>query len=310
MTERVKSATSDISNAGWVAHKAPKWLRPYLRLARMDRPIGIWLLLLPCWWSLSLAASPAVSPWPDPFFFILFAVGAVVMRAAGCTINDIVDRGFDAKVARTASRPIPSGAISVPQALAFLALLLLLGLLVLVQFNEFTILLGTSSLVLVATYPFMKRITYWPQLFLGLTFNWGALLGWAAVRGDIGAPAILLYGAGVLWTLGYDTIYAHQDKEDDILVGVKSTALALAEKTKVWLFIFYGAAVLLTAGAGFMAGLSWAFYIVLVLAAAHLVWQSASVNIDDSKDCLDKFKSNRVYGLIVLIGIIAGKTLG
>ena len=216
-------------------------IRPYARLARLDRPIGTWLLLFPGWWGIALA-SPH---WPHPALLALFALGAIVMRGAGCTLNDIADRHYDAKVARTRLRPLPSGAVSVPRAVAFLLLQLALGAAVLLSLNRASILLGIAVLGLIGTYPFMKRITYWPQVFLGLNFNWGALIGWTAVVGAIGRPALLLYLGGVFWTIGYDTIYAHQDKADDALIGVKSSALALGEHTRPWLFVFYAAAVLL-----------------------------------------------------------------
>jgi len=300
MTETVKS---DIPTGNWIDRRAPRGLRPYLRLARLDRPIGTWLLLFPCWWGLALAA-PAWSDWP---LFALFAVGAMVMRGAGCTLNDIVDRDFDARVARTANRPIPSGAVSVPRAFAFLAVLLLAGLAVLVHFNPFTIVLGAGSLAIVAVYPFMKRFTNWPQAVLGLAFNWGALLGWTAVKGELGAPALLLYAAGISWTLGYDTIYAHQDKEDDALLGLKSTALKLGAATRPWLFVFYGASIVLIALAGRQAGLGWPFYAILALAAGQVAWQAATVDMEAPTDCLAKFKSNRHFGWLVLGAMLAGQ---
>jgi 4-hydroxybenzoate polyprenyltransferase len=303
MTDTVKSAASDSPATSWIDRLAPAATRPYLRLARVDRPIGTWLLLFPCWWSLSLAA-PA---WPDAGLMALFAAGAVVMRGAGCTVNDIWDRDFDARVARTAGRPIASGEVSVPGALVFLALQLLGGLLVLAQFNAFAIVLGAGSLVLIAVYPYMKRVTYWPQAVLGLTFNWGALLGWAAVHGGLAGPAVALYAAGVLWTLGYDTIYAHQDKEDDLLVGLKSSALKLGGATRPWLFGFYGGTIALMALAGHLAGLAWPFYAALALGASQLAWQAGRVDTDVPKDCLAKFKSNQLFGWIVLAGIIAGR---
>lgn len=220
---------ADAAPSTWVDHM-PAALRPYLRLARADRPIGVWLLMLPCWWSTALAAPPG--GLPDWRLLLLFFVGSAVMRGAGCTLNDIADRDIDAQVARTRGRPLPSGAIGVKAAFAFLGLQALAGLLVLLSLNEFTVWLGIASLLPVAIYPFMKRITYWPQAVLGIAFNWGALVGWTAVRGDLGWPAVLLYVAGILWTLGYDTIYAHQDKEDDAVVGVKSTALRLGDRTR------------------------------------------------------------------------------
>ncbi len=303
MTETSENIATDIPSKSWIDRLAPPDTRPYLRLARADRPIGTWLLLLPCWWSVALA-TPS---WPDAALFILFAIGSLVMRGAGCTINDIIDRDYDARVARTATRPVASGQISVPKAVLFLGLQLLLGLGILLQFNAFAVALGAGSLILVVLYPFMKRFTYWPQLFLGFTFNWGALLGWTAVKGDLGAPAVALYAAGVFWTLGYDTIYAHQDKDDDSLIGIKSTALKFGAATRPWLVGFYGVTVVLMAMAGFLAGLSWPFYLGLALGALHLAWQTKTVNITDPRNCLAKFKSNRDFGLVVLVGIIAAQ---
>jgi 4-hydroxybenzoate polyprenyltransferase len=292
---------TDIPSGDWVDRCAPAAWRPYLRLARLDRPIGTWLLLLPGWWSVALATSG----WPDWRLMALFGVGAMAMRGAGCTLNDIADRDFDARVARTRTRPIVSGAVSVRQAIAFMALEVAIGGAVLLSFNRAAILLGILVLVLVATYPFMKRITYWPQFFLGLNFNWGALLGWAAVRGDLQWPAALLYAGGICWTLGYDTIYAHQDKDDDALIGVKSSALALGARTRPFLFIFYAAATALWAATGVCAGLRWPFWIGLALAAIQMLWQVATVDIDDSADCLAKFRSNRIVGWALLLGIVA-----
>ncbi len=289
----------------WIDRRAPSWLRPYLHLARIDRPIGTWLLLLPCWWSLALA-TPGL---PDPLLVGLFGLGALIMRGAGCTLNDIADRNFDGLVARTATRPIPSGAVSIVKAFGFLGLQLLMGLAILLQFNFFAVLVGMASLAVVAVYPFMKRITYWPQAVLGLAFNWGALLGWAAVRGDLAAPAGILYMAGILWTLGYDTIYAHQDREDDILIGVKSTALRFGENTARWLTGFYCGAIALIGVSGYLVGLGWGFYAVLALAASHLFWQVATLDINDAKGCLRRFKSNRHFGLIIFAAIIAGQLI-
>jgi len=306
MTETSEQIATDIPFESWIDRFAPEVSRPYLRLARLDRPIGTWLLLLPCWWGAALA-TPA---WPDATMFVLFTIGTVVMRGAGCTVNDLADRKFDARVARTATRPIASGQISVLKAFVFLALQLLLGLSILLQFNAFTVALGVSSLLLIVLYPFMKRITYWPQLFLGFTFNWGALLGWAAVKGELSAPAFVLYGAGIFWTLGYDTIYAHQDKKDDVLIGVKSTALKFGDGTKPWLVGFYSITVILLAATGLLANLAWPFYSGLTLAALHLAWQIKSVDIANSKNCLRRFKSNRDFGLILLAGIIAAQVIG
>jgi len=294
---------TDIPSDGWVDRFAPGPLRPYLRLARLDRPIGTWLLLLPCWWGLAMASEGA----PDWRSFLLFALGALVMRGAGCTVNDLADRRIDGLVARTATRPIASGDVSVAGGVAFLGLQLALGLWVLVQFNGFAIQLGVASLALVAVYPFMKRVTYWPQAWLGLTFNWGALMGWAVVAGGLGLAPGLLYAAGFFWTLGYDTVYAHQDKSDDLIAGVKSSALALGEHTKPWLVLFYALALGLIGWAGFTAGLAWPFYAGLALAGLHLAWQVRRVDIDAPLVCLATFKSNRDFGLIVLAGIVAAK---
>ncbi len=306
-----KNSASDIKKGGWLDRMLPAVIKPYFRLARFDRPIGTWLVLFPCWWSLALATNNW-APTPDVlgetlWLYLLFGIGAIVMRGEGCTFNDINDREFDAKVARTVDRPIPSGAVSVPQALLFMTFLLLIGLTVLLQLNHFAILVGVASLFLVAIYPFMKRITNWPQFALGLTFNWGAFLGWVAVRGDLHLPAVILYVAGICWTLGYDTIYAHQDKEDDLVVGVKSSALKLRDKTRPWLFVFYTATVILIAETGYLAGLSWPFYVALVLSALQLFWQARGVDIHDPADCLAKFKSNRIFCWIVLAGIVLGQ---
>jgi 4-hydroxybenzoate polyprenyltransferase len=292
---------TDIRSGDWADRYAPPGLVPYIRLARLDRPIGTWLLLFPSWWAIALAA-PA---WPDWRLMALFGIGAVTMRGAGCTLNDIIDRDFDARVARTRTRPLPSGAVSVRQAALFLALQLVIGAAVLASLDRLAILLGFFVLLLIATYPLMKRVTYWPQFFLGLNFNWGALMGWAAATGRIELPAVLLYVGGIAWTLGYDTIYAHQDKEDDILVGVKSAALALGERTLPWLFVFYAVAVLLWAAAAAAAAIAWPFWLALGLVTLQLFWQAASVDTDDAADCLAKFRSNRWSGWLFLLGIVA-----
>ncbi len=307
MTRASKTETaSDIPARSWIARLAPGWARPWITLARLDRPIGAWLLLLPCWWSLALATAAKPGPaWPSLWYFLLFAIGAVVLRGAGCTWNDIADREFDAKVARTATRPIPSGQVSVRGAYLFLGLLFALGLAVLLAFNLYAIAVATVSLLLIFPYPFMKRITYWPQAWLGLTFNWGALVGWAAVAGGLSAAPLLMYAAGFFWTLGYDTIYAHQDKEDDALIGVRSTALRLGPRTRPFLWLFYGVAVALLAASGWAAGMAWPYYAGLAAAGAHLGWQAARVDIDSPRDCLAKFKSNKWFGLILLAGIVA-----
>jgi 4-hydroxybenzoate polyprenyltransferase len=297
-------ANASAPGATWVDRRAPVTLRPWLKLARVDRPIGVWLLMWPCWWSAALAADGA---WPDPRLLALFLVGAFVMRTAGCVINDIMDRDFDARVERTKTRPLASGAISVRAALVFLVLLLLAGLAILVQLDRAAILVGAASLGLVALYPFMKRITYWPQLFLGLTFNWGALVGWAAVRGEVGLPALILYAGSIAWTIGYDTIYAHQDKEDDLAIGIKSTALRFGDQTKTWVAGFYVLFMLGLIAAGVMAGLAWPFYLLLAGAAGHFVWQVATADLDDPASCRRRFVSNEQLGLIVFAAIVAGQ---
>ncbi|MBN8996751.1 MAG: 4-hydroxybenzoate octaprenyltransferase [Rhizobiales bacterium] len=296
--------TPDAVRGHWVDRLLPEGARPYARLARYDRPIGWWLLLWPCWWSAALAADAAGRSWPDPWHLLLFLVGAIAMRGAGCTYNDIVDRDIDMSVARTRARPIPSGQVTVGQAKAFLLAQALLGLVVLLMFNRFTILLGILSLATVAIYPFMKRITDWPQVSLGLAFSWGALMGWAAVFGALDWAPILLYVGAILWTIGYDTIYAHQDKEDDAIVGVRSTALLFGERTKPWLAGFYAGATVLFALAFRLAGTGWLAYLGLALGALHLAWQVRSLDIRDPENCLRLFRSNRDYGWIVFAGLV------
>jgi 4-hydroxybenzoate polyprenyltransferase len=302
---------TDIGSGDWIDRRMPAGLRPYCRLARLDRPIGTWLLLFPCWWSLALAL-PAGGSWLVSGWFWalfgLFGAGAVVMRGAGCTINDILDRDIDAQVERTRGRPIPSGQVSVRQALAFLVLELLVGLSVLLVLPRFAVALGVASLALVFTYPLMKRITWWPQAFLGLTFNWGALMGWAAMTGTLEAPALWLYGAGIVWTLGYDTIYAHQDKEDDARVGVKSTARRLGDRSRPWVAGFYLATVALMVVAFRSAGLGPLVWPGLAAAALQLGWQVRDWRLDDPADCLLRFRSNRWFGWLVLAAILAGQT--
>lgn len=296
---------TDIRRDGWAMRLCPRALRPYALLARLDRPIGTWLLLFPCWWSLLLA--PAPLSWETLWFAVLFAVGAVVMRGAGCTVNDILDRRFDAMVERTRGRPIPSGQVTVRQALVFLALQLLTGLVVLLQFNWTAVALGAGSLILVFTYPLMKRVTWWPQAFLGLAFNWGALMGWTAVTGEVGWPAVALYVAGIAWTLGYDTIYAHQDKEDDARIGVKSTALRLGDQSKIWIYAFYTLTFTGVVLAGRLAGLGLWFSLAAGLAGAQLAWQVGTWRPDDQGDCLEKFRSNRWFGWLTLAALALGR---
>ena len=293
------------STANWVDTHAPVWMRPYLRLSRFDRPIGWWLLLMPCWWSAALAGGIARDLHSLPLVLVLFLIGAMVMRGAGCTWNDITDRNLDAKVERTRSRPIPAGQVSVAQAGAFLVLQALVGLAVLLQFNRFAVLTGIASLVIVAVYPFMKRITYWPQVTLGLAFSWGALMGFAVILGRIDGTALVLYAGSIAWVIAYDTIYAHQDTEDDIMVGIKSTALLFGEQTKLALTIFYSLAVVLIGTALWLGGSRWAAWIGLAAFAAHLVWQVRTIRIDDSALCLRLFKSNRNAGLLLFAGLLA-----
>ncbi len=299
MDNATAPTTPDAVPGNWVA-RAPRAARPYLRLMRADRPIGTWLLLLPCWWGLAIASLNGNVGPHYLWYALLFAIGAYVMRGAGCVYNDIVDQDFDARVERTALRPIPAGEISTRQAWAFLIALCLIGLVILMQLNRFTIFVGLASLGLVAIYPFMKRITYWPQAWLGLTFNWGALVGYAAVAGELGPPAFAIYAAGFFWTLGYDTIYAHQDKEDDALIGVKSTALALGSATRPWLIGFFAATLTLFALAGFMADASLIFYLALGPAAVHFLWQVKTLDINNAHNCLKRFKANRDAGLLLL----------
>jgi 4-hydroxybenzoate polyprenyltransferase len=301
------SSATDIQAGDWIDRRVPEPIRPYLRLARLHRPIGTWLLLFPGWWSLTLAAAPG--QLPDGKMLVLFAIGALVMRGAGCTVNDIVDRDIDAKVARTATRPLASGRLSLKQALIFLALQLGVGFVILLQLAPLAIKLGVLSLLLVVAFPFMTRITWWPQAFLGLTFNWGALMGYAAVTNTLAWPPVLLYVAGFFWTLFYDTIYAHQDKEDDALIGVKSTARHFGANTRTWLTGFAIVMVLLLMGSVGAAGLGWPAKLGVIGVAAHLAWQTIAVDIDDPKDCDAKFYSNRYIGWILLAGLIAAKLM-
>jgi 4-hydroxybenzoate polyprenyltransferase len=303
---RASLSESHVAGAGPFERLAPRALKPYVALIRLDRPIGTWLLLWPGLWAIALAAQG----WPDVRLLALFAAGALVMRSAGCIYNDIVDREFDAKVARTRMRPLASGALRVRHAVAFMALLLGVGLAILLQLNWFAVALGAGSLALVFSYPLMKRVTYWPQAFLGLTFNWGALLGWAAVTGTLGWPAAALYLGGICWTLGYDTIYAHQDKEDDALIGVKSSALALKERTRPFLFVIYPLSLAGFGAAGALQGLGWPFYLGLATVAALFAWQAAFARLDDPADCLAKFKANFWAGLALFAGIVAGQVAG
>src|SRR5262245_3061688 len=305
---RVADATGN-----WVDSLAPPRLRPYLRLTRLDRPIGWWLLLMPCWWSTALAAIPAGGWGPNLWHVLLFLVGAIVMRGAGCTWNDLTDREYDARVVRTRSRPIPSGQVSVRAAYVFLGLQALVGLAVLLalaadgpggRFNWFAVFVGVASLAVVAIYPFMKRVTWWPQIFLGLAFSWGALMGWAAYYGRLDPPAWWLYAGSIAWVIHYDTIYAHQDAEDDALLGLKSTALLFGEQTRPMLGLFAALAVVLIGIAGWSASAGIVFAAGLLAFAAHLAWQVTRIDIADPALCLKLFKSNRDAGLILFAALI------
>lgn len=308
VTRMTPQPFTDIPESNSLIARLPEGWRPYARLMRLDRLIGAWLLLLPCWWGVALAGDG----FPDLWLMVLFAVGAVVMRGAGCVINDIYDRKLDRLVERTRARPLASGEISLPRALLFLCVLLLLGLGILLLFNRVTVIVGALSLMLVFTYPLMKRVTWWPQLFLGFAFNWGVLMGGAAVMGEIGLPHVLAYIAGIFWTLGYDTIYAHQDKRDDALVGIKSTALLFGDRSVRWVALFYALALGFLALAGWAEGdelgqqaYLWGLLIAACFAAVQLVlWKP-----DDQENCLRRFKANRAFGLIVLGAIVVGKMM-
>src|SRR5437868_7271720 len=282
---------ADAPAGNWVDRLLPESLRPYARLSRLDRPIGWWLLLIPCWWSLGLAQIASGGGRPNLWYAFLFLLGAIIMRGAGCTLNDLADRDFDAQVERTRARPIPSGEVSPPAALLYLVLQSLLGLVILLQFNWYSVAVGAASLIFIAIYPFMKRFTYWPQIFLGIAFNWGALLGWSAIHASLSAAPLLLYLGGISWTLAYDTIYAHQDKEDDILIGIKSTALKFGSASIYWIAAFFAGALILIDGAVWLAGGGILSHIGIAGAGLHAAWQTARLDIDDSRRCLKLFRS-------------------
>jgi 4-hydroxybenzoate polyprenyltransferase len=313
LTPEAVGQVADAVKGNWVDNLAPAWSRPYLRLSRADRPIGTWLLLIPCWWGALLAsAHRGTFGLHELWIMAGCAVGAWLMRGAGCTWNDITDREFDARVERTRSRPIPSGQVSVKQAAAWLALQLALAALILFSFNTLAITMGVSSLILVAIYPFAKRFTWWPQVFLGLAFNWGALLAWVAVTGSLHWAAVALYVSGISWTLFYDTIYAHQDKDDDALIGVKSTARLFGAKTHVWLRWFLVIAVTLMALAIILALAERRNVLAMVIALGgpwafgwHMAWQNRTLDIDNPDNCLRLFRSNRNAGLIPALFIAA-----
>ena len=305
-------APADAVHANWVTHMPPR-LRPWLQLMRLDRPVGTWLLLWPCIFGLLLGAAAEERrflEWRDYYYVILFAVGALVMRGAGCAFNDIIDRDIDAQVARTRDRPIPSGAITPKQARMLLAGLCLVGLIILLQFNWFAVALGAASLLLVAAYPFMKRITWWPQAWLGLTFNWGALLGFAAQTGRLDVGVAMLYAGLVFWTLGYDTIYAQQDKDDDELIGVKSTARLFGADSRKWILRFYAIAFTLILAAGFTEHAGWPFAFVMLAAGAHMLWQVRQLNINNPESCLAVFRSNRDTGALIALAFLLASVFG
>ncbi|MCL7035617.1 hypothetical protein MKW94_029014 [Papaver nudicaule] len=290
----------------WIDLYLPEPVRPYAHLARLDKPIGTWLLAWPCMWSITLAASPG--NLPDLKLLALFGCGSLLLRGAGCTVNDLLDRDIDTKVERTRLRPVASGRLTPFQGIGFLGFQLLLGLGILVQLNNYSIVLGASSLLLVFTYPLMKRLTFWPQAYLGLTFNWGALLGWTAVKGSLDPAIVLpLYMSGVCWTLVYDTIYAHQDKEDDLKVGVKSTALRFGALTKKWVTGFGIASISSLGLSGYNADLGWPFYASLMAASGQLAWQIWTVDLSSRADCNRKFVSNKWFGATVFSGILFGR---
>ncbi|KAJ6305285.1 hypothetical protein OIU78_020758 [Salix suchowensis] len=306
-----KQNSGELPNRGgksWIDVHLPRQVRPYAHLARLDKPIGTWLLAWPCMWSISLAAEPGILP--DFKTMALFGCGALLLRGAGCTVNDLLDRDIDTKVERTKLRPVASGLLTPFHGLCFLGFQLFLGLGILLQLNNYSRVLGASSLLLVFSYPLMKRFTFWPQAYLGLTFNWGALLGWSAVKGSLDPAIVLpLYASGVFWTLVYDTIYAHQDKEDDLKVGVKSTALRFGDSTKEWITGFGTACISSLALCGFNADIGWSYYAFLAAASGQLAWQIWTVDLSCRADCNRKFVSNKWFGAIVFSGILFGRLL-
>ncbi|MDY8108213.1 4-hydroxybenzoate octaprenyltransferase [Fulvimarina sp. 2208YS6-2-32] len=302
---------SDAPSQNWVYRYLPQTLWPYAQLARWDRPIGWQLLMWPCWWSAAMAplAAPTTAVHtglPSFWHLFLFLVGAIAMRGAGCTYNDLVDETIDASVARTRSRPLPSGRVSRRDAKLFMVAQALTGFVVLIQFNAFAIALGIASLGTVAIYPFLKRVTNWPQLGLGLAFSWGALMGWACFWGSLSIAPVLLYVGSILWVIGYDTIYAHQDKEDDALVGVRSTAQLFGEKTREAIILLYGGAIALFFLAFLATGssTSWPAYAGLAVGAIQMGWQIRNLDIDDPSECLRLFKSNSAFGWIIFFGLV------
>lgn len=304
--DKPRGTVADAQRGNWVDQSAPEWLKPYARLARWDRPIGFWLLFWPCAFGLALATLAEPTRGFDVMALILFFIGSVAMRGAGCTFNDIVDTDIDMKVARTRSRPIPSGQVTKRQAALFLIGQALVGLVVLLQFNGTTVLLGVASLILVAIYPFMKRITWWPQLFLGLAFNWGALVGWTSQTGALSLAPLLLYAGSILWTIGYDTIYALQDVEDDALIGVRSTARLFGRRARLIVALFYVATLALWIAAGLAAGGHWPFLAGMLVPAGVLAWQVRTLDMRDPDNALVRFKANHWVGLALSFAILVG----
>ncbi len=277
-------------------------MRPYAYLMRLDRPIGIWLLLLPGFWSIALASGGISNFGSHEYRIIaLFILGAVIMRGAGCVVNDLWDRNLDKMVERTKNRPLASGSVSTRKGIVFLATLLLIGFIILLQFNITTIILGVITIPLIMSYPLMKRFTWWPQAFLGLTFNFGALMGYSAITGGVSTPALLLYLGGIFWTLGYDTIYAHQDKEDDIMAGIKSTALKFGENSKIWVGGFYALSITSILGAYIITGNTYTTSILVLIPALHFAWQLRAWNPNNQSNSLSIFKSNQITGLLILL---------
>jgi 4-hydroxybenzoate polyprenyltransferase len=296
---------ADAVRGHWTERLIPPTLLPYAQLMRLERPIGWWLLLLPCWWGL-LLVEIALGTGPVHWYYaVLFVIGAIVMRGAGCTLNDIADRDFDRAVERTRQRPLASGRIGLKQAFVFLIAQCLVGLVILLQFNWYTVVLGAASLLIVAIYPFMKRITYWPQAVLGLAFNWGAMVGWAAVAESLSLAPLLLFAGGLMWTLAYDTIYAHQDKEDDLLIGVKSTALKFGGKSRGWIGAFFAAAIVLISAAAGVAGAGLPSYLGIMAAAVQALRQAIAFDMNDPAGCLQLFRSNKTLGLLITAGFLA-----
>jgi 4-hydroxybenzoate polyprenyltransferase len=305
MTDGSSAASLPVadSTGNWVDRSAPAFAQPYLRLARIDRPIGWWLLLLPCWWSTAIAALAHRAAWPDPELILLFLIGAIAMRGAGSTWNDILDRKIDAQVERTKSRPIPSGQVSAKAAFVFAIFLSFVGLAVLLQMSRFAIVVGISSLAIVAVYPLAKRVISMPQFVLGLAFSWGALMGWAAVFGSFDWRPLVLYAGTICWVIGYDTIYAHQDRRDDAIIGVKSSARLFGENTKPALTILYSATVVMIAVATAYSGGGVFSLLGLSAFAAHLAWQIATLDANNPAYCLKLFRANRDAGLLLFVGL-------